>query len=100
MSLMEMIKVLGSDSFLEFVNERKILVPEDVAQRLERKRYHRRDWKDFIDLENHHLCSVESLSLLNNLLLFAPERRMTATEVLEHEYFRSTRLLYKALMGK
>ena len=91
MSLMEMIKVLGSDSFLAFVDERGITVPEDVAERLKRRRFEARSWNDFVDLENHHLCSDEGLALLRRLLVFKPEARITAAEALEHEYFRQAR---------
>ncbi len=53
-----------------------------VSHRQTRKR-----WEQFVQTENQHLVSPEALDLLDKLLRYDHQQRLTATEAMEHPYF-------------
>ncbi|KAF3854385.1 hypothetical protein F7725_022440, partial [Dissostichus mawsoni] len=44
-------------------------------------------WEQFVQTENQHLVSPEALDLLDKLLRYDHQQRLTATEAMEHPYF-------------
>jgi casein kinase II subunit alpha len=52
------------------------------------KSYQPKPWKSFITPENEKLCTVDALDLLGKLLVFDHSKRITASEALEHQYFK------------
>lgn len=45
-------------------------------------------WSSFITPENNHLANVpETLDLVNKLLQYDPQDRLTAKEAMQHPYF-------------
>jgi len=56
-----------------------------VAVRLCRQS--RKRWEQFVQTENQHLVSPEALDLLDKLLRYDHQQRLTATEAMEHPYF-------------
>ena len=47
----------------------------------------KKEWSSFINNNNKFLISDEAIDLLNKLLEFDIEKRITAKEALEHPYF-------------
>lgn len=47
----------------------------------------RKCWEQFVQVENQHLVSPEALDLLDKLLRYDHQQRLTATEAMEHPYF-------------
>uniref|UniRef100_A0A3Q1EWN1 non-specific serine/threonine protein kinase n=1 Tax=Acanthochromis polyacanthus TaxID=80966 RepID=A0A3Q1EWN1_9TELE len=47
----------------------------------------RKRWEQFVQTENQHLVSPEALDLLDKLLRYDHQQRLTATEAMEHPYF-------------
>ncbi|XP_042338132.1 casein kinase II subunit alpha'-like [Plectropomus leopardus] len=47
----------------------------------------RKRWEQFIQSENQHLVSPEALDLLDKLLRYAHQQRLTAAEAMQHPYF-------------
>jgi len=48
-------------------------------------------WSQYITPENTHLCVPEALDLLDKLLRYDPQERLTAREAMEHRYFAHLR---------
>lgn len=51
------------------------------------RRQSRKRWEQFVQTENQHLVSPEALDLLDKLLRYDHQQRLTATEAMEHPYF-------------
>lgn len=47
----------------------------------------RKRWEQFIQSENQHLVSAEALDLLDKLLRYDHQQRLTAAEAMQHPYF-------------
>lgn len=50
-------------------------------------RQSRKRWEQFIQAENQHLVSPEALDLLDKLLRYDHQQRLTAVEAMQHPYF-------------
>lgn len=50
-------------------------------------RQSRKRWEQFVQTENQHLVSPEAVDLLDKLLRYDHQQRLTATEAMEHPYF-------------
>jgi len=48
-------------------------------------------WSQYITAENSQLCVAEALDLLDKLLRYDPQERLTAREAMEHRYFATLR---------
>jgi serine/threonine protein kinase len=50
----------------------------------------KKEFSSFINDKNKYLVTEEALDLLEKLLQFDPEKRLTASEALEHPYFKKS----------
>lgn len=83
--LVRIAKVLGTDDLYGYLKKYHIdLDPHfnDILGQHSRKR-----WENFIHSENRHLVSPEALDLLDKLLRYDHQQRLTAKEAMEHPYF-------------
>ena len=83
--LVRIAKVLGTEELYEYLDKYQIdLDPRfmDILGQHSRKR-----WDSFVDSENQHLVSPEALDLLDKLLRYDHQERLTALEAMEHAYF-------------
>lgn len=63
------------------------LCPVRLNSRLFVSRQTRKRWEQFIQSENQHLVSPEALDLLDKLLRYDHQQRLTAAEAMQHPYF-------------
>lgn len=63
------------------------LCPVRLKCRLFVSRQTRKRWEQFIQSENQHLVSPEALDLLDKLLRYDHQQRLTAAEAMQHPYF-------------
>lgn len=83
--LVRIAKVLGTEELHEYLDKYNIeLDPRfnDILGRHSRKR-----WERFLHSENQHLISPEALDLLDKLLRYDHQTRLTAAEAMDHPYF-------------
>uniref|UniRef100_A0A8C9U3I4 non-specific serine/threonine protein kinase n=1 Tax=Scleropages formosus TaxID=113540 RepID=A0A8C9U3I4_SCLFO len=83
--LVRIAKVLGTDELFGYLRKYHIeLDPrfKDLLGQQTRKR-----WEQFVQSENQHLVSPEALDLLDKLLRYDHQQRLTATEAMQHPYF-------------
>jgi len=94
----------GSDNYDQLVKIAKVLGTTDLVKYLEKYdltldphfdgllgNYTRKSWRKFVNQKNKHLCSDESLDLLDKLLQYDHQARPTAAEAMAHNYFDSVR---------
>ncbi|CAJ0940958.1 unnamed protein product [Ranitomeya imitator] len=83
--LVRIAKVLGTDELYGYLKKYHIeLDPHfnDILGQHSRKR-----WENFLHSENRHLVSAEALDMLDKLLRYDHQQRLTAREAMEHPYF-------------
>lgn len=87
--LEEILKVFGSECFLQFCRDYHINIhPEQVDRRY--LGHQRKDWSKFITDENREIATAEAVDLVKKLLVFDPKQRLTAKQALRHDYFKLT----------
>ncbi|KAM3182041.1 hypothetical protein ACTXT7_013196 [Hymenolepis weldensis] len=87
--LEEILKVFGSECFLQFCRDYHINIhPEQVDRRY--LGHQRKDWSKFITNENREIATAEAVDLVKKLLVFDPKQRLTAKQALKHDYFKLT----------
>uniref|UniRef100_A0A8C6CS90 non-specific serine/threonine protein kinase n=1 Tax=Moschus moschiferus TaxID=68415 RepID=A0A8C6CS90_MOSMO len=89
----------GQDNYDQLVRIAKVLGTDELYGYL--KKYHtdldphfngvlgqhsRKRWENFIHSENRHLVSPEALDLLDKILRYDHQQRLTAKEAMEHPY--------------
>uniref|UniRef100_A0AAQ5Y1W7 non-specific serine/threonine protein kinase n=1 Tax=Amphiprion ocellaris TaxID=80972 RepID=A0AAQ5Y1W7_AMPOC len=83
--LVRIAKVLGTDELFGYLHKYHIELDtrfKDLLGQQTRKR-----WEQFIQSENQHLVSPEALDLLDKLLRYDHQQRLTAAEAMQHPYF-------------
>uniref|UniRef100_A0A674C2C8 non-specific serine/threonine protein kinase n=1 Tax=Salmo trutta TaxID=8032 RepID=A0A674C2C8_SALTR len=83
--LVRIAKVLGTDELFGYLHKYHIELDtrfKDLLGQQTRKR-----WEQFVQTENQHLVTPESLDLLDKLLRYDHQQRLTAAEAMQHQYF-------------
>lgn len=83
--LVRIAKVLGTDDLFDYLEKYRIDLDQrfnDILGRHSKKR-----WERFITGENQHLVSTEAIDLLDKLLKYDHQERLTAREAMDHAYF-------------
>lgn len=83
--LVKIAKVLGSEELDAYLEKYSLPLESHIQSIL--GRYDRQPWGSFINSTNQHLCPPDALDLLDNLLKFDHQTRLTAAEALKHHYF-------------
>ncbi|SCV01637.1 LAMI_0G12728g1_1 [Lachancea mirantina] len=87
--LVKIVRVLGSDDFEKYLYKYQITLPRefhDIDQ------YIRRPWHRFVNDANKHLSgNDEIVDLIDNLLRYDHQERLTAKEAMQHPWFAPVR---------
>lgn len=89
--LVKIAKVLGTDSLFAYVKKYSITLDPRYDEIL--GRYPRRPWNKFVTAENQRLVTPEAIDLLDKLLRYDHQERLTPRESMAHEYFAAVRSL-------
>ncbi|XP_012791090.1 casein kinase II subunit alpha-like [Sorex araneus] len=82
--LLKIVSILGTNRFYAYIQKYRIKL--DKQLRIIVGKHPRVRWQHFISGENKHLVSPEALDLLDNLLQYDPQLRLTAREAMAHPY--------------
>ncbi|SCU77861.1 LAME_0A02476g1_1 [Lachancea meyersii CBS 8951] len=87
--LVKIVRILGSDDFETYLQKYQITLPQefhDIDQ------YIRRPWYRFVNDANKHLSeNDEIIDLIDNLLRYDHQERLTAREAMQHDWFAPIR---------
>jgi len=87
--LVKIAKVLGTRELFAYLDKYGLVLDPHFQQLIGTQP--RKPWKRFITPDNAHLCSNEALDLLDKLLRYDHQERVTAREGMDHPYFDSVR---------
>lgn len=82
--LIQIVRILGSDDLNKYLRKYNLKLTEEYE---DLGYYNRRPWKRFINESNQHLVSDEFLDLVDKLLRYDHQERLTAQEAMNHPYF-------------
>lgn len=82
--LVQIVRVLGSDNLHDYLQKYNLTLSEEYE---DLGYYNRRPWKRFINDNNQHLVSEEVLDLIDHVLRYDHQERLTAREAMQHRYF-------------
>jgi len=81
--LVKIAKVLGTDQLDSWLDKYGL----SISWRTMLGRQAPKCWSQFVNSDNGTLCTPESLDLLDKLLRYDPQERLSAREAIEHRYF-------------
>jgi len=88
--LLKIMKVLGTDTFDTYLQTHGIAFETDIEGLLQS--YLRQPWSRFINADNQQNATGEALDLLDKMLRYDHQKRLTAKEAQAHSYFNLVRL--------
>lgn len=86
--LVQIARVLGTDELYKYLKKYNLKLGseyEDLGH------YTKRPWERFITNDNHHLVCEEVIDLIDKVLRYDHQERLTAKEAMMHPYFDSVR---------
>ncbi|CAD8145126.1 unnamed protein product [Paramecium octaurelia] len=83
--LLKVVKVLGSQDFFKFCDKYSISIPDDLHKKLQG--HEKIPLETFINDENRELATPKAVDLLNKIFVYDHAFRITAEDILQHEYF-------------
>ncbi|KAM0683747.1 Casein kinase II subunit alpha' [Mitosporidium daphniae] len=87
--LVKIVRVLGSDDFDCYVEKYHLEIDSKLRQQL--GVHTKKNWAKFILPENEHLASQEALHLIDNLLRYDHQERLTTIDAMKHPFFDPVR---------
>ncbi|XP_020576649.1 casein kinase II subunit alpha-2-like [Phalaenopsis equestris] len=87
--LVKISKVLGTDKLCAYLKKYKLELDPELEAMV--GRHSRKAWSKFINSDNQHLVSAEALDLLDKVLRYDHQERLTAREAIAHSYFSQIR---------
>eukprot|EP00494_Astrolonche_serrata_P028742 UN29009 len=77
---------LGTKGLYDYLMKYSITLDAKYANTL--GEFARKPWTDFINKKNKHLINSDVLDLINKLLVYDHQRRLTAKEAMHHPFFK------------
>ncbi|KAL7715988.1 non-specific serine/threonine protein kinase [Entamoeba marina] len=84
--LVKIVSVLGSDDFGVYMKKYGLKVDSRTAEKLKNKP--KQSWSIFMNDVNKQFATDEALDLLDHLLVYDHQNRLTAKEAMEHKFFK------------
>jgi len=83
--LVKIVKVLGTDELFDYLDKYNLELDPQFDGIL--GRHTRKPWTKFITPENQHLVTPEAIDLLDKLLRYDHQERLSPVEAMQHVYF-------------
>jgi len=87
--LVKIVKVLGTDELFDYLDKYNLELDPHFDGIL--GRHARKPWSKFLNQDNQHLVSPEAIDLLDKLLRYDHQERLSPTEAMQHPYFAPVR---------
>ncbi|KAJ6229640.1 casein kinase ii subunit alpha-3 [Anaeramoeba flamelloides] len=83
--LVKIAQILGTDDLYRYLEKYNIHLPQSFKQKIQK--HSKKDWFSFVTKENKHLISYDTIDLLEKMLKYDHQKRITAKQAMEHTYF-------------
>ena len=87
--LVKIVKVLGTDELFDYLDKYNLELDPHFDGIL--GRHTRKPWSKFLNQDNQHLVSPEAVDLLDKLLRYDHQERLSPAEAMAHPYFGPVR---------
>ena len=87
------VRVMGTDDLKEYLRRYKLNLPKQIAKII--KPTEKTPFEGFITTRNQHRVSNEAINLLEKMLVYDKNERITPREALQHPFFAPIRKLQK-----
>lgn len=87
--LVKIANVLGTDDLFKYIKRYGLELHPQFVQLI--GKHARKPWEKFISAENKHLVTDDALDLLDKMLVYDHQKRITAAEAMQHPYFSELR---------
>jgi len=87
--LVKIVKVLGTDELFDYLDKYNLELDPHFDGIL--GRHTRKPWSKFLNSDNQHLVSTEAVDLLDKLLRYDHQERLSPIEAMLHPYFQPVR---------
>eukprot|EP00009_Paramoeba_aestuarina_P002802 CAMPEP_0201522472 /NCGR_PEP_ID=MMETSP0161_2-20130828/17584_1 /ASSEMBLY_ACC=CAM_ASM_000251 /TAXON_ID=180227 /ORGANISM="Neoparamoeba aestuarina, Strain SoJaBio B1-5/56/2" /LENGTH=340 /DNA_ID=CAMNT_0047921321 /DNA_START=28 /DNA_END=1050 /DNA_ORIENTATION=- len=87
--LVKIAMCLGTDTLFQYLNRYGVNLDPRFLHLI--GRHPRKPWESFITPENKHVAVPDAINLLDKLLVYDHQQRLTAKEALQHPYFSDLR---------
>uniref|UniRef100_A0A6T6B2A9 non-specific serine/threonine protein kinase n=1 Tax=Compsopogon caeruleus TaxID=31354 RepID=A0A6T6B2A9_9RHOD len=87
--LVKIARVLGTDELFSYLQKYGLELDGSLSGAL--GRHGKKSWDKFVNSENRHLISPEALDLLDRMLRYDHQERVTAREAMGHPFFNPVR---------
>ena len=87
--LVKIVKVLGTEELFDYLDKYNLELDPHFDGIL--GRHARKPWSKFLNPDNQHLVSPEAVDLLDKLLRYDHQERLSPTEAMQHPYFAPLR---------
>lgn len=87
--LVKIVKVLGTDELFDYLDKYNLELDPQFDGIL--GRHTRKPWAKFVTPENQHLVTPEAIDMLDKLLRYDHQERLSPTEAMQHAYFAPVR---------
>lgn len=84
--LVKIAMVLGTKDLMAYVDKYEIKLSHEYDHIL--GNYERKQWNDFINKDNKSMATYEVIDLIDNLLVYDHQLRLTAKEAMNHVFFK------------
>ncbi len=81
--------VLGTKDLFEYVNKYGLVLKDTLKRMI--GQHSRKSWDRFKNSTNAHLVTEDALELLDQMLVYDHQKRVTAKKAMEHRYFDPVR---------
>jgi len=89
--LVKIMAVLGTDDLHNYINDYDIKLSSKISRLVESYDFEKLDWNIFINEENKDLAIKEAVDLVDHLLRYDHQTRLTAAEAMAHPFFDEVR---------
>ena len=85
--LVKIAKILGTEDLYKYLEKYQVTLSSHYDGILSRKKYPKKTFNSFVTKENKEFANNEAIDLLEGLLKYDHQDRLTAKEAMNHPYF-------------
>jgi casein kinase II subunit alpha len=89
--LLKIMAVLGTDDLHDYINDYNIKLSSKIKRLLESYEFEKLDWSIFVNDENKEVATDDGIDLVDSLLRYDHQTRLTAQEAMAHRFFDEVR---------